>query len=276
MLDTCSCSGSWLRAHLNFIDFLGSLPINVLVNLEVYVDESGTHNITGKIKSARSAVVCGFVGWSKDWKTFSRKWQSILQANNILSFHYYDLEYHRRNPADTSSRYYGWTEQRKTAFVKKLAKTAAHYSIAPVGGTVNTVEMDNAMKSGAVAPDYVYKYCIDQLFQSVREELHRVRPNTTDKIVFFFDDNKNRDWQNAVFDCYTKWSILDTRFAGRGFYDDKLVIPLQAADLIAGVTRKVAMESFAQRKPLPMDELCSILYQKMPNSAPFAKWIVRN
>ena len=107
------------------------------MSIIIYADESGTHDLTGKLKGSEAAVISGYAAWKANWGRFVKEWQNTLKLNGVLDFHFSDLEVNRRHP-DKKSYYTGWSERRKSAFVKKLAKIAVHHTLFPVGGNVAT------------------------------------------------------------------------------------------------------------------------------------------
>jgi hypothetical protein len=56
--------------------------------IAAYLDESGSHDRTGKEKNAGQIVVCGWVDWASNWITFNEQWQSILKKYGAEYFHF--------------------------------------------------------------------------------------------------------------------------------------------------------------------------------------------
>jgi hypothetical protein len=131
--------------------------------------------------------------------------------------------------------------------------------------------------------EYPYKRCFDMFFVSVLDELRRVLPKYRGDIVFFFD-RKTGDakWQNALIESWNQFAKNEPRFRMTPVCGDKeLLIPLQAADLIAWPTRRLAFSAWEEAKRIgirqpkkqAINELLQALYRKMPNSEPGLRWI---
>jgi hypothetical protein len=46
--------------------------------LAIYVDETGTHDPTGKQQGAAILAVGGYIAWRDDWQKFSGEWEQVL------------------------------------------------------------------------------------------------------------------------------------------------------------------------------------------------------
>jgi hypothetical protein len=87
-------------AGFQFEDVLSNFPgrVFVFVSIEIYADESGTHDETGKRRGARVAVINGLAGWKTSWATLTRKWRQCLKRNDVDCFHASDLANSTRYP----------------------------------------------------------------------------------------------------------------------------------------------------------------------------------
>ena len=256
----------------DFIDLTDLLPGRIFVSIAVYVDESGTNDITGQKKGSEAAVLSGFVGWKANWKRFDRIWMDALELNGVKNFKFNEIQKSRNKP-HVKTVYCEWTERRKDAFLLNLAKIASHHAAFPVGGNVYKSGVYEKSISEGKEPEYPYKRCFDAFFQSVIEEMYRVMPGCTEKVSFYFDQNQDPRWKNGLRESYEGFKKLDQRFVGMMEGDDKVLTPLQAADLLAGASRLVAVEAYTTHQRQPMNKLLQVLYQKMPNSTPAHKWI---
>jgi hypothetical protein len=240
------------------------------VSLEVYIDDSGTHDPAGRQPGARVAFAGGFVGYKANWKRFSKQWHYALQQNNVEYFKYSELEKNRQHPEKEDSFYHGWPERKKHAFLKRLAKIAAHHSLSSVGGHIDTQKINELVVRGVARPHYIYKSAIDCMFKDVILTLNALNISRSEKIDFYFDDTTDPAWKAAIHESYTQFKEADKRvdslFAGFGFKNDRDFIPLQAADLNAGVMRRLAIKFYEQQAPQEPDEIAKILTAKKPNS----------
>lgn len=254
--------------------------IFVFVSIEIYADESGTHDETGKQRGAEVAVINGLAGWKTSWATFARKWRQCLKRNRVDCFHASDLANSTRYP-NRPSVYKSWRQDRKDKFAEALAKMAARSAICPVGGNVPTEWIHDENAAKGETGEYPYRRCFDWFFRSVTEELGRMLPNYQGNITFFFDRNQNPKWEEALRESHRAFAKTDRRFAVDPVTGDKrVIVPLQAADLIAYETRKVAVAAWREARrlgrrepvPQPVPKLLQILNSKMPNSQPGLTW----
>jgi len=58
-------------------------------------------------------------------------------------------------------------------------------------------------------------------------------PGFSDKVSFIFDRCDDKDWIVPIHKVHCDFSAKDPRIGGLAFEDDKEVLPLQAADLLA-------------------------------------------
>lgn len=103
----------------------------LFVILQVYADESGTHDPTGNQPSSEVAVVGGYMAWRDDWKKFCRDWQGILKQYDVPSFH--AKIFNRK-----AKPYRSWTDDKFNSFKYALAEIAGRNI--PLGGAFHIKE----------------------------------------------------------------------------------------------------------------------------------------
>jgi len=81
------------RAQFNFDDNMRPFP-RIIVSVDVYADESGTHDPAGKRPGAEVAAICGYAGWKNKLRTFSRQWKDHLKLNGVSLIASADLARH--------------------------------------------------------------------------------------------------------------------------------------------------------------------------------------
>jgi hypothetical protein len=52
-------------------------------------------------------------------------------------------------------------------------------------------------------------------------------------VHFIFDKNDNPEWTRALREVFTAYQGVEPRFASLNFGDDRIELPLQAADMVA-------------------------------------------
>jgi hypothetical protein len=235
------------------------------VKITTYIDESGSHDKTGKLPGAGQIVVCGWVDWSDNWDKFCKKWKSILDKYGAAYFHFTewaDASAVARNikvPSASFSKnpYDGWNVEKLDNFLYELAEIAGGGQKISVGGYVSTHDFHEAKQH----PDYShhapkhgdpYKQCLNIFFESFSREVQEQWPYWTEPVSFVFDQTDNAEWRSAVNVAFEAVKNRDSRIAELIFSDKKLYqnLPLQAADMLAYRTRQIT-EKFLNPDVIP-------------------------
>src|SRR2546430_2756809 len=93
-------------AGREFKEWASHLNGGLFVMLEVYADESGTHDEMGKEVCSEVAVIGGYIASTEEWADFSDLWQFLLDAYRIPFFHFREYNLRRRHPDDSSNPYH--------------------------------------------------------------------------------------------------------------------------------------------------------------------------
>lgn len=202
----------------------------------VYADESGTHDPTFTKDGSHVPVVCGYMAFGSDWTKFCADWKTVLDNYGVPYFHYSELTHNKEN----TSIYYGWDENRRNNFLYDLAEIAGRQI--PIGGAFHLEALLELNKNNR---KYEYEFCyvFEQFFADLLVAINEHFSDLTGDIDFVFDqkkdDTKWKSWLNkSAEDCRKK----DKRIGEIVFADKKKCPhwPLQAADMIAYRTRRVA------------------------------------
>jgi len=97
------------------------------VNVEIYADETGTHDVTGKLGGSAVAGIAGYMAWPDDWAKLSSEWQKVLNEFKIKEFHYSQFVRRKERTTKPDWPYYGWTDAQANEFEHKLAALAGQY-----------------------------------------------------------------------------------------------------------------------------------------------------
>lgn len=88
-------------------------PDELFVIINVYIDESGTHD-------APHLTLGGWVGKFGQWAEFDKKWRRLLKKNGLTYFHSKEMR-HSKGEFD------GWDDDDKCIFMAKAAKLAQRH-----------------------------------------------------------------------------------------------------------------------------------------------------
>ena len=202
----------------------------------VYADESGTHDRTFKLDGSHVPVVSGYMAYRSDWIKFCADWKTVLDKYDVPYFHYSELANNKKE----TSFYYKWDASRRNNFIYDLAEIAGRQI--PIGGAFNLEALTESNKN---SKKYEYEFCyvFEQFFADLLVAIKEHFPDLTSDIDLFFDQKKDdaewESWLNKIAGDFRK---KDKRIGAIAFADKKKCPhwPLQAADMIAYRTRRVA------------------------------------
>jgi hypothetical protein len=80
------------------------------VNIIVYADESGTHDLSSKQDGSKVAVLAGYAGLADDWINFCGRWQIVLNEYKVSEFHFSEFADQINSSKDPSWPYFGWSK----------------------------------------------------------------------------------------------------------------------------------------------------------------------
>ncbi len=224
------------------IDLLCDLPersrgSTELVMLRGYFDESGTGQ-------PPVFVLAGYISTAEKWAEFSTAWD---QALNISP----RIEYFKMDEAMNLKGQFGhWSEERRNQRVQLFIDIIQKHAIVGAAISIKQDEFHRVFNSAVHRP---WPYPMNTLyFHAVMETLqaigaHRARMGLNGPIQYIFDDGMRE--KGVITDMWDigkndpEWTEIFNTIGIPYFLDDKKVLPLQAADMLAWVIRKRWMES---------------------------------
>lgn len=217
----------------------------LFVNLVAYLDESGRHDKTGKQEGSGQIVVAGWLDWVDNWTVFCREWQTVLDNYHAPYFHFWEWadasgvirNVHPPTSDFDKNPYRRWSLSQLDNFLYSLADIAGSGKKIILGGFISTSDFNEAKKRPEYRPFVSkhgdpYKACLSQFFESFPEMVQLEWSSWTEKVSFFFDQNKDSDWNHAVQDSFMLATKKDSRMAELTFGDMRVNLPLQAADMV--------------------------------------------
>lgn len=230
---------------------------------KVFIDDSGS--------SAEEPImwVAGWVGQVSTWDVFDESWNEALHANNPKPINYFK-HYEARS---LSGCFAGFTEDQANTKMLNLAGAIAKHSLYgehSLYGVIYYVSrpfLNVMIEKHAVKPVHQnlkdpFFICINSLTGYVLGSEYTKYPN--DKVDFIFDGklgSKQATRLITMFDVTKEYvpEPLPSLMGSVIPMDDKDVLPLQAADLLAGQARLAFLQKAAQ-DPEPL----GLLRRNMP------------
>jgi hypothetical protein len=253
-----------------FAEWAAHLHGKLLVILEVYADESGTHDETGQEPNSEVAVIMGYVASHEAWVKFSESWRELLKLYNIPFFHFRDFDARRRNPQDETNPYHHLNDEQLEEMLYALAIVAGAAAV-PVGGLYH-IKRHNDEKAEGDSTIRLW----EAFFNGFWEQMSMHWPGFVEPISFIFDQNKNPKWMAALNQVCLAAQQKDNRISSWAFANDKTTLPLQAADLYAYVSRQAGvpfMESGKQLQPMRILDI-ALNKNHSPNQYDPYQWVI--
>ena len=260
------------RAFRQWFSLFGG---EVLVNLVIYADESGTHGgKAGAQPHSEVATVAGYAGKVDSWVKLRRDWKAILDRNHVDYFHYSPLRYaikvaeFGRSVSQKGNPYRGWSKSQAEDFLLDCARVAAAGNRLSLG-----VDFDTRGYSQSTIPEHLKMDnppagAVWMFYETAMRQIKRHWPTARGPIVFCFDQTDNQEWLTEAHLVHSEFKRAYEkklpRIGGISFEDKKQPenYGLQAADLYAGRLRELArlILKYDPAQDMPLTELDSVLF----------------
>jgi hypothetical protein len=215
-----------------------------LVMLRAYFDESGTGQ-------PPVFTLGGFIASSEQWAKFTDAWQTVLDMPLKLDYFKLDDAIHFKGP------FSGWSVERRNERILLLNDVIAEHVATGFCFTFNLEDFEIFFKNNVLVQwpyNSVYYFGVMSLILSLGD--NRRSMGIDSPIQLIFDDGvKEKSFLQGMWDYArsdTEWADRMNTIGSPYFLDDKQVLPLQAADMMAGLGRYHWMARYrGQPYPLP-------------------------
>jgi hypothetical protein len=229
------------------------------VDIVAYIDESGTHDPTGKQKGSEVPVVSGYMASREEWIKFCGDWKTVLDKYKVPYFHFREFNDRDDRKTNAKSPYYLWDEAKAESFKYDLAEIAGRH--VPIGGMYNLEEHTKRFTDDKTYP---YTFVFVTFFRDLNEAVSTHYPRPTVDISFVFDQKPGEDkWASVLDNVAAEFRKKDSRIGKISFADKKDYPhwPLQAADMIAFRTRRLAVPRL-QKQAFQIATVLDIMLQR--------------
>lgn len=199
--------------------------------LTAYFDDSGTHG------DSLTVVVAGFVSSPNQWRRFTREWTKASAEYGFSAFHFAEfLANNQHSEFDDTQK---WNDKYRAIVLRKLSSIAAQHSVHAFSASISRADYDELVKGD-------FRHDVGEHFTfAVRAvlgfiEQWRADQGIKEPIEYIFSTMKGQPKKeiDGVFDGALKSDNPLHKFGiGPGchsFRDMRQILPLQAADLLAG------------------------------------------
>jgi hypothetical protein len=195
-----------------------------LAVLQVYMDESGTHD------GSQTVTVAGYIGRPESWRDWTEKWAQALGGVKV---------YHAVDAQNLNGEFAKWDDAQVAELVKKLLPIIVGAEIGGISVAMDLRAFETAMKGRDDLRELFgtpYIACLQWAMQAILNIAFEVR--NAEQIAFIHENN---DFHAQAYECFS-WvkqnshrgnNIISLTFGGKKDYP-----PLQAADILAYETNK--------------------------------------
>jgi hypothetical protein len=203
--------------------------------LQAWIDDSGSE------PQSTFFVLGGFVAQHDQWAAFSDQWQAVLDQSPKLEYFKMNEAFRLRGQFDTRR---GWTEENRDRRVMEFTEIIRDHAIVRVSASIQHADYTRYIASipmpvRKLAVDNPYVQLADQLILAVavKSDLHGLNQPCD----FYFDEQQDfsaeliANWADfkALIKTSGRAGLYELIGSQPSFRDEKIFLPLQAADLYA-------------------------------------------
>ncbi len=191
--------------------------------LTAYFDDSGTDY------NSKVAVVAGYLSSVKLWDKFCRKWTRLLATHGLTQLRTSTLE-------SSKGEFKTWDNQRRIEFRKKAHSIISECTYTGIGNPIVKEDFAATIQDGwvkKVAGAGMYGWCAQGCIVAISTWC--AQHNYTEPIQMVFEAGTIGQGQvQALFDGLYSDPRIREKWHIRGWsFQDKSVLPIQAADVLA-------------------------------------------
>jgi hypothetical protein len=209
-----------------------------------YVDESGTHDKTGKTPGSAVGILSGYVAPIHIWEKFNMAWQAVLTKHKAQCFHFYDFAeasgVKNGGPIKSVSGYKknifkDWDLNDLNVFFEDCVRLLGFEGITAFGSQILTAQFHEQREQVALHPWYAwfindpYRLMVHVLFENFERQTQIEWKSPSDTVAFIFDQNDDTTWTDGVRMDFKAYQCRNNRYKSVDFADKDIVLPLQAS-----------------------------------------------
>jgi len=247
-------------AEQDFRDRVLNWAGRLLVFLEAYADETGTHDDTGRQPGSEVAGVCGYIAWADDWQKFCGEWQQVLASHGVRRFHFAEFADVTNGPRKPDWPYRGWSNEKRDSFLNTLAIIAGKRIQRGIAALVSVRDYERIMPPHLKATyPRPYYFCLQAFLEGILEYAKSSLPlpySASTRFSVCLDRTTFPPGSAyVIYNMLKERRDFDNRLAQITFADSRNVLPLQAADLLAYRARQITTKVLRGGQPLNLTKL---------------------
>jgi hypothetical protein len=256
-------------------EMFATFPGRLLMIVDIYADESGTHENKTAKGTEKVATLAGFAAKRETWGRFCFRWNKVLKKYKADFFHYAPWSFAYKSvlagpkaPARyKDSPYFGLSAKDLLDLRLELAIIAGEGNKLPICGGIDKVGFAALKVPPFPYGADPYLQCINNYFMQCIEEMAIQWPTfkQPNAITMIFDDKK--EWESRFASVFRHFQKHDNRFGIRSVANMKNTPPLQAADMLAYRCREMGLEKVQTgHVPLPNTDFDRALFRNVNRS----------
>lgn len=228
------CAQSQDTAVRQLADSLFMRNDDLMALMSVYFDDSGTH------QQSEIAIAACLISDVARWSDFELEWKAILEQRGILEHGFHMAEFVAKQPP------FDWSDEIRDDTIQRLIAILIKFSLAARASSVVKKDYDSLIvgrlreKLGHHHYTYAVQSCLAYIEEWEKTSL-LLQPT-----AYWFDQmTKGKGEIIRLFDDLLEFDKADNfgiEQYGWGFYNRRLVVPLQAADILAWESNKYMRE----------------------------------
>jgi len=253
------------QARKQFMEWASLFSRELFVMLGAFADESFADDTPGRIPVSAFG---GYIASVEEWAQFSLHWQKTLNDYDVKFFHFSEWRTARAVAGKTrdepplfhKNNYRGWKLEKLTSFLHELARIANAGKKISFGGFTSLERFNERKVAGEILLTEDHRnYCRRKCFGAFVDAVNTGWAGFSGRVSFVWDETQNVSWKQSIIAAYEPFKRRDLRFGGIGFDDDKICLPLQAADMVSYRIRQKVDIRFKE-DPDPMSDFDKVLF----------------
>jgi hypothetical protein len=182
----------------------------------------------GKWHDKDFICLCGYLSDGTNWDSFTRRWRDLLAVHELSAVHLATFGH--------QAKLKGWDETKANSVLSEFCKIIRDHILIGFAVGMDTKHyraIPKDRKKGMPKPDTA---CLQRLLRLIRNRLHKEQYNGRISVTLDEEEGQVIHLYGEILRLRRANPDLGRYIGAACFADDEFIPPLQAADVIAGLT----------------------------------------
>ena len=207
--------------------------------LEAYFDDSGKE----ADQSNRFVCIAGYLSFVSCWEEFNRKWACLLQEHKLPELHMKHWK--------SIARQNGWTNHHASAVLNDFVDVIRESDVWGFGAGVDVQQWRALSRERRAQFGSAQEFAMQRTFRMIVDVMYEHALTVPLNLVFDQDEEFSKPRLTRYYGIRKFDPVVRSRAAIISFADAKLCYSLQAADLLAYLTRARLLDGIDGRPETP-------------------------